>query len=404
MSPCERWVQASLPLEATVMAHAAREAQRRAAELRLDEAAFVERLQSDREEVERLVRTVVPPETWLFRHVAAFELVRAWLQARPGMRVRMLSLGCARGAEPFSLAATAASVGRSEADTEIVGVDWCEANLREAASGTCSPLAQRGPLPEWAQAWFTPDARGALRVDTAAQRMIRWVHADIVRDPLPGVAHIVMCRNVAIYLGEPARGELARRLDGATEPDGLLFVGHADPTCLWEGAFSASEEPASFGHRRREAPAAKAPTPKVTPTRARTPVAPVPARRPPASTPPNGAAESFAKMPALPAEATLEQAQHFADAGRLPESAALLERALEADPLRADGWSLLGAVRLAQHRASEAEACFRKVVYLHPNDALCLLQLSALSEARGDHAAADRLRLRAARAASGATE
>lgn len=397
MSACERWAQASLPLETAVMGHAVREAQRRAAELRLDESAFVERLIADRTEVERLLRTVVPPETWLFRHGAAFEMVRAWLQVRPGVRVRMLSLGCARGAEPFSLAATAASVGRSELDTEIVAMDWCASNLREAEAGTCSPLAQRGPLPEWASEWFAPDARGALRLHATAMRMIRWVHADILRDPLPAPAHLVMCRNVAIYLGEAARRELARRLDAATDAEGLLFVGHADPTCLWEGAFAAAEHAASFGHQRRVATAPTSPAPRpVASARPRAPV--TPSARPLA---PSAAAPA---MPAPSSRPNLDQAREFADEGRLAESAGALERLLEAEPLRAEGWSLLGAVRLAQHRTPEAEACFRKVVYLHPNDSLSLLQLSALSEARGDHAAADRLRLRAARAASGATE
>ena len=207
MSACERWVHASLPLETMVLGHAAAEASRRARELGLGDDAFAARLASDRSEVERLLRLVVPPETWLFRHAPAFELVRGWLQARPGVRVRMLSLGCARGAEAFSLAATAASVGRTEADTEIIGIDWCEANLQEARTGTCSPLAQRGPLPAWAEPWFTPDARGALRLDASALRMVRWMHADMVRDALPGPADLVLCRNVAIYLGTEARAE-----------------------------------------------------------------------------------------------------------------------------------------------------------------------------------------------------
>lgn len=399
MSACEQWALASLPLETAVMGHAVREAQRRAAELRLDESAFVERLTSDRAEVERLLRTVVPPETWLFRHGAAFEMVRTWLQARPGLRVRMLSLGCARGAEPFSLAATAASVGRSELDTEIVAIDWCESNLREAEAGACSPLAQRGPLPQWASSWFAPDVRGALRLDAAALRMIRWVHADILRDALPGPAHLVMCRNVAIYLGDAARNELARRLDAATDAEGLLFVGHADPICLWEGAFAAAEHPASFGHQRRPRATPLPPAPRSpAPARPRAPIA-TPARAPTACSP----APPMPTPVARP-QPSLERAREFADEGRLAESAETLERLLETEPLHAEGWSLLGAVRLAQHRSPDAEACFRKVVYLQPNDSLGLLQLSALSEARGDHAAADRLRLRAARAASGATE
>lgn len=396
MSACEQWARASLPLETTVLGHAVREARHRAAELRIDERAFVERLRADRSEVERLLRTVVPPETWLFRHAAAFDRIRAWLLERPRTRVRMLSLGCARGPEPFSLAATAASVGRSAADTEIVGVDWCEANLREAESGSSSPLAQRGPLPEWAAASFAPDERGWLRLDAGARRMLRWVHADIVRDPLPGTAHLVLCRNVAIYLGDEARRELARRLAACTEPDGLLFVGHADPTCLWEGAFAPSDTPASFGHRPVGFPPAPAAAPNAPPSQARI--------ASPLSTPSARPRPKPSVPPPIRLSPELGRAKEFADEGRLEESSDLLERLLGVDPLRADGWSVLGAVRLAQGRVNDAEACFRKVVYLQPDHALSLLQLSALAAARGEHAVAERLRSRAARAAPEETE
>ena len=120
MNQLEHWIREQLPLDPAVSVQAVREAQRRATELRLSEAAMVERLQRDRSEVDRLLTVVVPPETWLFRHEPAFEAVRAWLTAHAGRRVQMVSLGCARGAEPLSLAATAASVGRTALDTEIM--------------------------------------------------------------------------------------------------------------------------------------------------------------------------------------------------------------------------------------------------------------------------------------------
>jgi chemotaxis protein methyltransferase WspC len=93
--------------------------------------------------------------------------------------------------------------------------------------------------------------------------------------------------------------------------------------------------------------------------------------------------------------------QTLADSGRLDEASGMLETLLSRDGLQGDAWALLGAVRLGQGRHDDAEECFRKVVYLQPQHALSLLQLSALAERRGDRTAADRLRLRAARAAAG---
>ena len=93
----------------------------------------------------------------------------------------------------------------------------------------------------------------------------------------------------------------------------------------------------------------------------------------------------------------LERAQAQADAGLLREAADTLQELVSRDALRADAWALLGATRLGLGSEPEAEECFRRVVYLRPDDALALLQLSALAEARGDDATAHRLRARAAR-------
>ena len=68
MNQLEHWIREQLPLDPAVSVQAVREAQRRANELRLTEAAMVDRLQRDRSEVDRLLTVVVPPETWLFRH------------------------------------------------------------------------------------------------------------------------------------------------------------------------------------------------------------------------------------------------------------------------------------------------------------------------------------------------
>lgn len=408
MNQLEHWIREQLPLDPAVSVQAVREAQRRATELRLSEAAMVERLQRDRSEVDRLLTVVVPPETWLFRHEPAFEAVRAWLTAHAGRRVQMVSLGCARGAEPLSLAATAASVGRTALDTEIIGIDWNEAHLRDAALGAVSPLAQRGPLPEWAAHWFQPDQRGWIRLRAEALSMIQWRRADLVLDALPMAVDVAMCRNVAIYLSQQARETLRDRLAAMVQPDGLLCLGHADPTVLWEGAFEGADWSGGFVFRHRTGPVAppldlaKLPQPTGSTTRPWTTqprsAAPSLPTRLPAAMP---ATDAKAVVPQPVAQCSMASIQTLADSGRLDQASSMLETLLSRDGLQGDAWALLGAVRLGQGRHEDAEECFRKVVYLQPHHALSLLQLSALAERRGDRTAADRLRLRAARAAAG---
>jgi chemotaxis protein methyltransferase WspC len=379
LSVLEAWIRSTLPLHPTVLAQAVELARRAAADARMSEDAWCERLQADAAERDRLLATVVPPETWLFRHAPAFETLRTHLHAIGPRPVRIASLGCATGAEAFSLAATALACGHSAASCEIVAVDWSAESLARAATGTCTPLAQRGPLPAWTTRHFQAERNGSLRLSSEGMAMIRWVQDDITGGRMPRDADVVFCRNVAIYLDDAARERLARNLAAATREDGLLCLGHADPPAVWSGAFRVRPDPGAFAFERASS---------------RTP-----ARN---AVPPRGSHTPFttprhaASMP--PTRPSLPEAQALADAGALHEASAILEQVLRTDAVDPSAWQLRGSVQLALGARDEAEACFRKVVYLQPDHALALLQLSVFADDRGDVAGAERLRVRAVRA------
>ena len=384
MSGLADWLRDTLPLQPVVLGHAIEQARRNANSARLSESALLQTLQSDPRALERLIAEVVPPETWLFRHAAAFECVREHLRSVRSGTARMLSLGCATGAEAFSLAASAREAGHDASSCEIVAVDWNEENLKRAAEGTCPPLAQRGPLPAWATRHFETDRRGCLRPVREALAMIRWVHDDITGDRMPRDCDIVFCRNVAIYLGESARDRLARNLAACTHAHGLLCLGHADPPRLWAGSFRPRSVPGAFAYERLDASALRASP--ATPETTRVPVT------------------TFASpSPQPPARPSILKAQELADAGAPNEAIEILDQLVRTSAVDADAWQLLGSAQLARGARHEAEVCFRKVVYLQPDHALALLQLSVFAEERGDREGAERMRARAARALKGET-
>lgn len=382
MTSLDAWIRSTLPLHPSVLAHAVDQARGAATAARMSEHAWRERLQSDPVELDRLVSAVVPPETWLFRHAPAFECVREHLRAIGSRRVRILSLGCATGAEAFSLAATALACGHDAGSCEIVAVDWSPANLVRAAEGVSTPLAQRGPLPGWAMRHFQADRHGSLRLSPEGLALIRWMQDDITSDRMPPDCDVVFCRNVAIYLDEPARRRLARNLAACTRPGGLLCLGHADPPGIWSGSFRSWPIPGAFAYERA------APLPEV--------------EHLSAPRPSNASITTRAPTePAAPTPPSLSQAQALADAGALSEASAMLQQIVPMHSVDPSAWHLRGSVHLARGERAEAEDCFRKVVYLQPDHALALLQLSVFADDRGDGAGAERLRTRAARALKG---
>jgi chemotaxis protein methyltransferase WspC len=375
MSELEAWSCRRLPLEPNVRSHAVQEARRRAGVLGLPEAVYASRLDHDAAERETVLRHAVPPESWLFRQAPAFECLRDWLARHGPAPVRMASLGCAQGAEPYSLAVTAMSCGRSSETTRVIAVDWNRTHLEDVRRGTVLPLAQRTPIPSWASDAFSADQQGRLSVDATALAMIETVHGDACSVPLPEPLDVVFCRNMAIYLDAPSRERLGRRLAQIVRPGGLLCVGHADPACLWTDAFASMGVEGAFAFRRIEAGATGALT------RSRTAA---------------GRVAPSAHATAAPSE-TLADIERRADGGFLEEAHARITELLRQDPVCVEGWWLAGSIALAREQPDEAERCFTKVVYLDPMHRLALLQLSALAERRNDLTQADRYRLRSSR-------
>jgi hypothetical protein len=212
-----------------------------------------------------------------------------------------------------------------------------------------------------------PDGNLRLRIEALA--MIEWVEADLLDASATAPCDAAMCRNVAIYLDAASRARLRERLAQRVREGGLLFIGHADPREIWEGAFRWIDAPGAFMLERRTAPVAS----------------------------PASAGGDSVKPAARSSGRTLTDLRALADNGS-PEAAhaGLLEWTAE-HPMDAEAWWLRAAVELATRRDEDARRSLDRVLYLDPMHTLALLQASSLAEARGDHADAERLRLRAAR-------
>lgn len=380
MTDVRAWVQARYALELGATDRLVAEVLRRAASAGRSTADYLRMLEDDAELSDAVLEIAVPAETWLFRNTPAFEHLRAWLAARPSGPVRLASLGCAGGAEAFSMAATAASLHRDRSNTRIVAVDRNAASLSRARRGRVTALGQRSALPNWATPWFRPVEGGGLELDERALAMIEWRHEDLTASSTHETFDAVMCRNVALYLDEAARLRLGSRLAQCVAEHGRLFVGHADPPAIWIDAFRWLPAPHAFALERVSVAA----TPR--PVRPAVAKASEPARI-------QGASRAGPDTPS-----TLQEIRAMADAGELRAAHDRLQPWLERDPMDAEAWWLAAALALARGRDDDAERCLQRVLYLAPMHGLALLQSSSLAERRGDRAAADRLRLRAERA------
>lgn len=368
-------------------------AERRRATGIASDDAYADLASRSAEEFARLREQIAVPETWLFRYPSSFELLRRRLAARPDRPFRALSVACATGAEPYSIAATAIAAGIDPARASVLGVDPNPAALDRARRVDLGRLSLRGGVPEWA-AHLVDGHPGGAHVAPAVRACVAFREGaapDALSD-LPAAGYdAVFCRNLAIYLGDAGRRAIGARLSALLAPDGMLFLGHAERPAHFgladTFAPADADAPGAFAYVRS---AAAVPGPGTADAIAAPRAHAAPRRTQRASGAPRGPRATGGPAP------TLDAARAAADAGDL-------ERALRiAESLHAGGdrsvqlLELLGAVHLGLGSHGRAEAALRQVAYLDPGNVEALLHLAELAARRGDGELARRYRGRAA--------
>ena len=208
--------------------------------LELHPQEFVTRLLSGLLPPQSFVDEITTNESYFFRamdqmQVVVGQLVPAMRQRRPGQPVRLLSIPCARGEEPFSLAILLRESNIPDAMVELVGLDISQTCLDDARAGRYSPLALRRTDTERATRWFRQSSagRGSRQVflDPDIVRRVRLLRGNLLGDALNLLQppfDIVFCENLLIYFDEPTAARALSVLNRLLAPDGWLFVDHAE--------------------------------------------------------------------------------------------------------------------------------------------------------------------------------
>ncbi len=352
-----------------------------------------------------LLETVLVPETWFFRNLEAFEALAewvtgTWLPAHPAETLRVLSLPCATGEEPYSIAICLVEAGLPPERIRIRAGDLSEVSLARADEATYRRNSFRTGFDEARFGRYFDDlGHGERRVAAFIRELVGFDGMNLVdpRQPLPP-SHVIFCRNALIYFGMETQREVVKRLHAALGDDGILFLGPVEPPVALTCGFASAKLPMAFAcvkdagrpaEPERYSPAPPPRRPRCLPPAVRKPT--VPAR-------PAGAAVAAvaAAPPAVaPVGDSLALARSLADVGNEAAAADVLERLAVSAVPSADFFCLRGVVSDALGEGELAETYYRKALYLDPAHAETLAHLALLCDLRGRQAAAAHLRRRA---------
>ncbi|MHC8315956.1 CheR family methyltransferase [Pseudomonas sp. LB3P31] len=379
--------------------------QRSSANNALTADEYWHRLQGSRDEQQALIEAVIVPETWFFRYPESFATL-AKLAARRlaeinNMRaLRILSLPCSTGEEPYSIAMALLDAGLKPHQFKVEGMDVSPLSVEKAKRAVYGKNSFRGQDIEFRERYFTPES-DSYRLDERVLEQVRLEVGNLL-DPtllanLPAY-DFVFCRNLLIYFDLPTQQQVFEVLKQLTHVDGVLFIGPAEGSLLGRFGMRSIGIPQSFAFSRQAAPEpapafvpAPKPLPQHQPVRS---VIPAPTRSRPFAI---QAALPVVAKAQTPTSTLLANIAALANEGKSAEARAACESYLRSHEPVAQVFYWLGLLSDIAGSALEAQGFYRKALYLEPQHPDALMHLAALLQSQGDTAGARRLQDRAAR-------
>ncbi len=359
-------------------------------------------LQGSQDEQQALIEAVIVPETWFFRYPESFATLAKLAVQRLAdinyMRaLRILSLPCSTGEEPYSIAMALLDAGLKPHQFKVEGMDVSPLSVEKAKRALYGKNSFRGQDIEFRERHFSAEEDG-YRLNERVLEQVRLQVGNLL-DPALLASEppydFVFCRNLLIYFDLPTQQQVFEVLKRLTHVDGVLFIGPAEGSLLGRFGMRSIGIPQSFAFSRQRAPE---PLPVFVP-------APLPVRQPVRSvTPPPVRHRPFATHTppvvtpkASDAAALLANIAALANEGKSAEARAACEGYLRSHEPVAQVFYWLGLLSDVAGRALEAQGFYRKALYLEPQHPDALMHLAALLQSQGDTAGAKRLQDRAAR-------
>ena len=203
-------------------------------------ASYFARLRSDMDaELEHFVNAFTVNETYFFREdhqlrCLTNELLTERLRVKgQGQAIRIWSVPCSTGEEPYSIAIWLLEnwpmVDKYE--IEIVASDIDTGVLEKARSGVFGKRALMRLSPDLVEKYFAQDGPDAWKILDDLRESVQFSRVNIVEpgETRPyGRFDVIFCRNVLIYFDDASRRIAAENLYENLAPGGYICLGHTE--------------------------------------------------------------------------------------------------------------------------------------------------------------------------------
>ncbi len=243
--------------EATLLRRFERWKQLEGAELSPQDLA--QRVRADPARADALISDLLIGVTGFLRDAEAFDALRqlviepAVRELPPGDEYRVWCCGCSTGEEAYSVAMLvheAFEAAGLAPRLRLHATDLHPRSVQRAAAGLYDDDALSGLPPAWRAKYFVPQPSGLHRVADELRRSLVFTAHNVLRDAAFPRLHLVVCRNLLIYLRPAAQSRVLGSFFISLRDGGALFLGRSESPARDDAVFECLDEAAHL-HRKR---------------------------------------------------------------------------------------------------------------------------------------------------------
>jgi len=348
-------------------------------------ADYYQLLSVERRELDALIEEIVVPETWFYRNKQPFvtcvervvQLQKQRLGA--GEPVRILSVPCSTGEEPYSIAMALVEANVNLGKVVIFAQDISRSALNAARSASYHRNSLREMTPGLQEKYFTQQG-GRFLLNEKIRDMVKFEQANVIYSsfsPHPGYFDIIFCRNLLIYFNDKLRAQIYEKLERALTPEGWLFVGHVETAHVDKRRFQAHQDKHSYAFIRLNGRSSR--------------LSPVSATTEAPKITEQGQIDAAQKKPVPMAGGqsviSLNFVNQLIEKGDDARAEHLLRQFLEQHRDHLEALFLEGKRLFCSDKLKQAESWLKKLLYQYPNHKPSLQLLLQIAEKRYDLAA-----------------
>jgi len=197
-------------------------------------SGYIRVLALQAEEQEKLLEALTIHVSQFFRNPSTFAALEDTIlpqllkKRRAGEGcLRVWSVGCAGGEEPYSIALLCEELCGPEDQVSIIGSD-VSADILKKARFALYEEHRLVEVPDTVMnQYFTPEGL-SYRLQSRIRAKVRFIRHDILQDrPIPR-SDLILCRNMLIYFSRQEQERILRGLAETLAPDGFLVLGRAE--------------------------------------------------------------------------------------------------------------------------------------------------------------------------------